>query len=303
MLQFDGGQAQTSDDFPAWPGPGLVTSVAVLPVLGPTQMGRGVLLSTYNNLTDLQLAYRDEQSSGWAWREGTIVQGIYPGSFVFPKAIGLRLRNHNAGAVAQAIAQVWEIDDGPLPQSPLSSNSATLSPSGFIGPSIGAAMQLINTITLSVNGPEISFQAIPQTFRHLYIVGSLTTVSGTPWPIQCVLNNSFSPGYFVQEIQGGIAAGASPTAQNATSATSWRVGEVGSTAWGALEMTLPNYASTVIQPTFFSRTTAWDNTTPWTSISSGFDNALAATVSVTVFPFGGVNFAANSSLSLYGLPG
>lgn len=136
MLQFDGGQAATTDAFPAWPlGGGMVVpGLTPLAVLGPTQQGTGVLLSIYNNLCDVQLAHRDREGGGGiGWQEGVIIQGMTPGQFVFPKAIGVRARSHNAGQVSQIISQVWEIQDGPLPQTPLSTNLAFLSPGGVVG--------------------------------------------------------------------------------------------------------------------------------------------------------------------------
>ena len=159
MLQFDGGQAQCTDSFPAWPGPNVgplpPVTTPVSPILGPTMQGTGVLVSTYNNLADLQMALRDpEGGGGIGWREGPIIQGITPGQFVFPKAIGMRVRNHNPGQTVQVIAQVWETIDGPLPQTPLSTNIGTLGSGGSFtpGPSVsqtGVVLPFAGTVVPS----------------------------------------------------------------------------------------------------------------------------------------------------------
>lgn len=136
MLQFDGGQAQTSDAFPPWPSnihPNAAPVTPALAVLGPTNQAKGVLFSSYNNLVDIELVYRDRGTSGWGVRYLEL-NGLYPGSFVFPEAIGFRAKSHNPGGVVQIIGQVWETVDGPLPLSPLSSNATNLSSGGVIIP-------------------------------------------------------------------------------------------------------------------------------------------------------------------------
>lgn len=132
MQQFDNGIIATADAFPPLIGSsGYGGGVAAL---GPSMQGQGVLLSTYNQLIDLQLLLRDPAAGGGTgFKLGAIIQGLAPGGFAFPAAIGFRARSHVAGSPALMIAQVWDLQDGPLPQTPLSPNVQTLSTSGVIG--------------------------------------------------------------------------------------------------------------------------------------------------------------------------
>lgn len=301
MLQFSGGQAQTTNAFPPWPsGPTIIApGAAPAAVLGPTQQGRGVLLSTYNTLTDLQLAYRDEASPGWAFREGDVIQGLYPGSFVFPKAIGFRLRSHNPGQPAQAIAQVWEIDDGPLPQAPLSSNSATLSASGFITPG-ATGMVLIQTQFSTGIAASFSFAGIPQSFTHLLVLGRLQGfVGATPSILKCQVNAALTGYSWIgQEV---ISTGAVVNNNNNDSA--WRVGEYpqsGVNNWGSFEMWIPNYTDS-LTPTFMSESAAFDGAN---SLRSSYGGSLsgASIGPLTFMLFSGTEpFTNGSKLSLYGI--
>lgn len=134
MLQFDGGQAATTNVFPNWPAPSSPVNTGAA-VLGPSNQAVGVLIATFNTLVDLQVAYRQKDAPGWGMREGPVIQGLYPAGYVFPQAIAFRVRSHNPNAPAQVIGQVWESQDGPLPASPLSPNTAFLSSQGTIAPS------------------------------------------------------------------------------------------------------------------------------------------------------------------------
>lgn len=153
MLQFDGGQAQTTDAYPPWPSnlhpnTGAPTQ-PVAAILGPSQQGTGVLFSTYNNLVDVQIAFRDRNTPGWGL-EYMEIQGLSPGAFVFPGKIGFRMKSHNPGGVVQVIGQVWETIDGPLPSTPLSANTITLSSGGtIIPPTIPLNVQYNNVLVAS----------------------------------------------------------------------------------------------------------------------------------------------------------
>lgn len=131
MLQFDGGQITTADAFPGWPSTLQPAGTVTGAVLGPTQMGKAVLFGVFNNLIDVQVAYRDPDSPGWAWHAGNVISALWPGSYTFPEGVGVRFRSHTAGVstAAVVIAEVWEIPDGPVPVMPIGPNGAMV-PSG-----------------------------------------------------------------------------------------------------------------------------------------------------------------------------
>lgn len=131
MQQFDGGIQATADAFP--PVPGSSGYGGGVSALGPSMQGLGVLLSVYNQLIDLQLLMRDPAGGGAiGYKPGQTIYGIAPGGYAFPGAIGFAARSHVSGSPALMIAQVWDLQDGPLPQTPLSPNTATLTQSGGI---------------------------------------------------------------------------------------------------------------------------------------------------------------------------
>lgn len=139
MLQWDGGQAACADTFPNWSAqnpPVIVTGVPLpAAVLGPSMQGTATLMSIFNNLADIELAERDP-NAGSGWKVRTSIQGLYPGSYIFPKTLGFRAKNHNAGQVVQVIGQVWETVDGPVPTTPLGPNTGFLSATGSITPTL-----------------------------------------------------------------------------------------------------------------------------------------------------------------------
>jgi hypothetical protein len=143
VQQFSGGQATTADQFPELPASsGVVSPGAAL--LGPSAQGAGVLLSVYNALIDLQMMYRDPEAGGAiGFRYGPVIVGLYPGGFTFPSAIGFRARSHAAGVPGALIAQVWDLQDGPLPQTPLSPNVQTLSGGGIVPPPVGISIAIV----------------------------------------------------------------------------------------------------------------------------------------------------------------
>lgn len=291
MLQFDGGQAQTSDNFPPWPsnlspstGPEVLPGLAIL---GPSMQGVGVLVSIYNNLVDLQLALRDPAGGGGiGWKPGTIIQGVYPAQFAFPKAIGFRVRTHNTGSgqIAQVIGQVWETMDGPFPLAPLGSNLATLSAGGSFGGGgqgsvtgdIVFSAGAIRTGAVLCDGSHYN-SVVDPTFANLFaLIG--TTFGGTG-------SNDFA----VPDFRGRQPVGKGPNGN---------VAAIGQTEPGtAVGARSPYHTHTVTDPTHMHNIgygpTSGGGTTGFPAQG---DNAItssiatpAASTGITVGPGGGPN--------------
>jgi hypothetical protein len=116
VLQFTNGpqigQQATTDQFPPFgeqqPAGGACT-------LGPSNQATGVVINVYNALVDLQLFFRDS-GSPQGYSPANVLAGFAPQSQVFPKAVGFVARSHVPGTPAAINAQVWEVQDGPLPQ-------------------------------------------------------------------------------------------------------------------------------------------------------------------------------------------
>jgi hypothetical protein len=205
--------------------------------------------------------------------------------------IGVRFRSATPGLPAAVSAGMSERDEP----------AVILSASGISTPGAGAgAMQLISTRTLVAPASAITFPAISQIYKHLYLTGVLSSASGGPTGLRCIVNGSSAANYF----WGETVVGSAVAVIGANGDASWRVGDVGSNAWGGLEMTLPGYtAAGGTQPQFMSRTTSWDTAVTLNSNASGFWNSASPISAISFFVDSAVNFQAASTISLYGMPG
>lgn len=246
MQQFPGGQAATADQFPDLPS-GAAQLAQGAAILGPSAQGAGVLISIYNQLIDLQLMYRDPQAGGSVgFKYGPIIQGLYPGGFTFPGAIGFRARSHQPGNPAQMIAQVWDIQDGPLPQTPLSPNVQTLSASGSFGtaviiPKVGlAAWPPVSpvdgqTVILSIPASFDSSGHKVEWFAEYDAADAVWQMSGPPLNGTTTITVPRAGTYLCEIGCQGISVGASANVQLSLTAGGASLGAFGGTAGGGTE--------------------------------------------------------------------
>lgn len=225
MLQFDGGQAQCANAYPNFSTENPLVGGLPAAVLGPTQQGTGVLLSIFNNLADVILAYRDPQAGGAiAYKEHQPIQGLFPGSYIFPSAIGFRAKNHNAGQIAQIIAQVWETVDGPLPSTPLSPNTGTLLPGGTIVPPVIALGFEHNDVLVATeasidfeDGGGITWVLTDDPPNGRVKVAAAVAPGGAPGQFNVIANNyNYSTVVVAHHVAAGLGAAGAQLAVDST---------------------------------------------------------------------------------------
>jgi hypothetical protein len=187
-----------------------------------------------------------------------------------------------------------------------------LSPLGVFAfaPTAGGDYESIETITLGSAATEITFSSIPSTYKHLEIRGIARTTrsgSGYDW-FTARFNGDTGSKYSFHILMG---TGSAPYYYPAGSQTSMYVGALSQAStssymYGAFITSVLDYAKTskykVIRTGFGHEIDA-NNTESLVGQISGSWQDTAAVTSMTFLIPGGYQFAAGTSLSLFGIKG
>ena len=171
-----------------------------------------------------------------------------------------------------------------------------------------SVVDLIQTIKLSAAG-QFNFAAIPQTYAHLLLIGSVRcSVAATNDPIMLRFNNDSGAGYRSQQ---GMAIGSSSSAAENAPAGQGQFGHAPggaitpATWFGSFELLIPSYRDTGQLRSWLSRGfSAWGASGMALFNFGGFFWGPAALTSLQLFGSAPPNsFATGSRVSMYGLNG
>ena len=160
-------------------------------------------------------------------------------------------------------------------------------------------MKLISSATASGSSAVIDITSIQQTFTYLYLVYSLR--AGTPNVNHALfLNfNDTGTGY-----TGRVLYGTGSSAASFTRTTSEFLLSTGSNAtantFSSGFASIPNYAGSANKLTIFNNVTENNATASEQNIAAALWSNTAAITKITFFT-GSANFAAGSTVSLYGI--
>lgn len=178
------------------------------------------------------------------------------------------------------------------------------------GGAAAGAYELISSTVLSSSAATVTFSSIDQTYKHLQIraVGRAASGGAGSLLVSARFNADSGANYAYHDLFG---SGSSVVSSSATSSTIMPVlGAVGSAgeanAFGSAVIDILDYASSSKNKTVRSLTGFTQNTTPLHRIylRSGVWLNTAAITSIQLGDFsGGINLAAGSRISLYGIRG
>lgn len=166
---------------------------------------------------------------------------------------------------------------------------------------------------IGTNSPSgvatLSFSSIPQTFKHLLLVGKGRVSSATIGAGIGIRFNTVSTANYHDQLLQGIVA--TPSAQEALLATSARIGFFPGTSAlstaddGWAYVLMPNYAATTSFPSYVALAGEHYNTTTGTGraqhLGGQLQSATGAISTVTLLTQDASNFVADTRFDLWGL--
>lgn len=171
------------------------------------------------------------------------------------------------------------------------------------------AMQLIQGITLTTDQPTVSFTAIPQTFRHLWLLITArctgTGVNGSD-QLDANLNGDTGPNYDrVFQYAGGFNTAAVAVAQTKAQIALLTDNTADANRFDTASALIPNYSSTAFWKTIMSNVTAFplagNPGVDWLGSTTHQWRSLTAITQIDLKPDTGISFLTGSTFSLYGI--
>lgn len=175
-----------------------------------------------------------------------------------------------------------------------------------------SSFESIATVTLGSNASTITFNSIPQTYKHLQIRALTKSESGQTSYGYLFMKSNGDGGYTMHYLQGnGSAASAAGSINNTffqIRAGEPYTGDIGANIFGVSIIDIIDYASTTKNKTFRAFA-GWDGNGATggnagiVALTSGLATATGTTaISSLVFYDGSqANFLAGSTISLYGI--
>ena len=165
-------------------------------------------------------------------------------------------------------------------------------------------MKLISTITTTGSQQIIDFTSIPQTYTDLMFVASMRNSSTANDEIYITVNGSGGAGTAMNNryLTGTGSTVSSATVLNA--AALWQVmyqnGTSTANTFGSLQLYVPNYSLTGVK-VFSTDSVAENNGSAARQVLIAQNLTLTPAVTSVQFISAATNFAANSTISLYGI--
>lgn len=158
----------------------------------------------------------------------------------------------------------------------------------------------IQTITTSTSPTSITFNSIPQTYKHLCLIGNLNNTASAN--LKIAINSDTGTSYLYGEI---LMAGTATMKQYKSLASIYGFGnsEVWTSAMSALEVWIPNYVTTSLQKPFLYRTSAMDYSSLGSQTSTwggGQWTSTNAITSISIYTTSGT-LSNGSNVTIYGL--
>jgi hypothetical protein len=176
-------------------------------------------------------------------------------------------------------------------------------------------LKAIQTITLGSTQSNITFNNIPQNFKHLVIMGNTRrdSASGTG-SFSLQFNNDTNATGRYSDIQ------CSTSANTSTAIGGQMYGLTGTSSYNSLEIgncgnstdvansfpcntiTIFNYSSSTLRKDAYSHGSQFNpNAYSYQTMYAGWWDSLAPITSIKMYPTSGASFVAGSSVTLYGL--
>lgn len=174
---------------------------------------------------------------------------------------------------------------------------------GAGGGAAAGAYELISTQILGTTATTLSFNSIPQTYKHLQIrYVAVTPANGDILTMR--MNGITTSSYSRHGLEGPGSAFWSGGSNSLTSSyvMGSQIGMVTGEPYSGI-VDILDYASTVKNKTFKSFNGVASSTNVSVALVSGALFSTSAVSSITLFTNGGTNLSAGSRFSLYGIKG
>lgn len=166
---------------------------------------------------------------------------------------------------------------------------------------LAALVRPIQTITVPSGGSAtVDFQNIPQTFKHLRIIGRAATENAATQELLIRCNNDSTNSYFYEQLVGLATTASAATASSQATGLVCRMGGTASAQFTGFELTLPDYTRADVH----AMTSHWGgHITPnnGTGVYMTLYNIAAAITRITLFSAGSSDVKEGSVFSLYGV--
>jgi hypothetical protein len=166
------------------------------------------------------------------------------------------------------------------------------------------AMVPIAQVTSSGSTSQLFFDNIPQTFQDLVLIGSTRTAAAvTVASVYILINNNQATNRSVTVLSGNGSAASSSRFSGSTFMFSATLPGASSTAgiFNAFNAHILNYTNTTTFKTVLTRNASDLNGSGVTELTANLLQSTAAVTSVNVINDGFNNFAAGSTVTLYGI--
>jgi hypothetical protein len=175
---------------------------------------------------------------------------------------------------------------------------------GINSPYIYGAMVPIAQATSSGSTSQLLFSNIPQTYQDLILVGSTRTAAAvTVASVYILINNNQATNRSVTVLSGNGSAASSSRFSGSTFMFSATLPGASSTAniFNAFNAHILNYTNTTIFKTVLTRNASDLNGSGVTELTANLLQSTSAVTSINVINDGFNNFAAGSTVTLYGI--
>ncbi len=162
---------------------------------------------------------------------------------------------------------------------------------------------LLERIELNASAASITFSDIPQTgYTDLKIVISARTATGGPIDMYGRINGDTGSNYTFRQIQGSGSSVGSATGSNTVMLWGTTNGSSDTAnTFSSTEIYIPNYTSSSQKSASSESVTENNGTTAYATMRALLWSGTAAITSLSFYNNSSLNFAANSTFSLYGI--
>jgi hypothetical protein len=161
-------------------------------------------------------------------------------------------------------------------------------------------MTLIETKTLGTAAASIEFTSIPQTFTDLLIVSSLRSTRNAGIDTSIIRFNGITTGYSLRELGGDGAAAFTGSSSTAGAGLATDAANTANT-FANNSCYIPNYAGSTNKSFSTDTVNETNATTAYQILLANLWSNTAAITSFILTPNVGPNWAAGSTVSLYGI--
>lgn len=162
---------------------------------------------------------------------------------------------------------------------------------------------LIAEVTLGAPAANVTFSAIPQTYKHLQIIFQASSDFGSVDSISMTFNGDAGGNYNTQFVYGNASTAAAAQANAADNILLGNLSGAGSSGDASPgNVSIPNYTGTAFNKGVNAHVgSSATSGNMFDMLCSGVWRSTAAITSISLFSINAANFVAGSTFSLYGL--